>query len=109
VDDYAAQLIGVFILEFGIIFHSILYGMEDNPKFQNKNPNKLGCIVIHERKVASSYLCDSYFGTSQQSDMVDDGGRCLGGVDNFGGRNQAKRHLPMDDLCSRLKLSSIGR
>jgi hypothetical protein len=29
----------------------------------------------------------SYFGTSQQSDMVDDGGRCLGGVDNFGGRS----------------------
>ncbi|KAL4811429.1 Zinc/iron permease [Aspergillus unguis] len=43
----------------------------------------------------------SYFGTSQQSDIVDDGGRCLGGVDNFGGRNQAKRHLPIDDNLSR--------
>ena len=27
------------------------------PNFKNKIPDKLGCIVIHERKVASSYLC----------------------------------------------------
>lgn len=31
----------------------------------------------------------------------DNGDRCFSGVDNFGGWNQAKRHLPMDDNLSR--------
>ncbi|KAF3005490.1 hypothetical protein E8E15_000966 [Penicillium rubens] len=43
----------------------------------------------------------SYLDLSQQNDIVHNGSRCLRGVDNFGGWDQAKSHLPIEDNLSR--------